>query len=456
MIEQSDIFYNKLRQWEELLAKDKKHADDYYWGNLFEDVIEQFLSRSKELKRYRFLISPVGFSAQPIILFIKAIRPERILFIFSEDTEHQINFIAKWTGITFAQVDKEHVDSSDVTGVYKAIKQFVAGKNPGEILIDITGGKKSMVGGAVMAGNFLGIDTGYVDYDEYIPDLRQPKPGTEYPNILKNPLTVFGDIELNKAKEAFNQYNFARVVEIASFLEEKIEDIWEVKIIQKLNGLYQELDAFNFNNALILANEFIEKYVHFVDKPRLEKVRKTSEILQALIDQKHPNHGSYMGLNLFHSGERFAERNRYDVAVFLMYRVIELVLSFSLRAKGIDVSNPTYPKEITEARYNQKLAEIFEKEYREKTLPGKIGLMDSAIFLSLLHDPVVVELDIRKLKSIINLRNESIFTHGTRPLCQDDYRKIRRVAIKLLDRYLNSNGKPNTVDFKDIFSFPKL
>jgi len=455
MNEKSDNFFDNLSQWEELLATDKKQAESYYYEHIFEGVIQRFLSRSQALKKYRFLISTVGFSPQPIILFIKAIQPERILFIYSEDTEHQLNFIAKWTGINFAQAEKERVDSSEITDVYQAIKRFILGKNPGEILIDITGGKKSMVGGAVMAGNLLGIETGYVDYDEYIPDLRQPKAGTEYPNILKNPLLVFGDIEIDKAREAFNQYNFARVVEILSFLEDKIEDLWQVKILQKLTELYQDVDAFNFNSAIPLASEFIEKYGHRVDKPLLEQIRKTSEILHILVNHEHPEHGPHMCLNLFYSGERFAERKRYDVAVFLMYRVIELILSSSLLGKGINPSNPTYPKEITEEQYGQKFVDIFEKEYQKKDLPEKIGLMDSVIFLCLLHHPVVGELDLRKLKGIISLRNESVFTHGTRPLCQEDFQKIRRMAIKLLDRYLNLRDKPNTVQFEDIFSFPK-
>ena len=130
---------------------------------------------------------------------MKVIKPEKVLFIHSEETEEYLDVIQRWTGLTLFQVVRESIDSSDPTGVYKAIKDFVLSKNSKEVLLDITGGKKSMVGGAAMAGSLLGIDIGYVDYDEYLNDLRQPKPGSEYPNILKNPLEILGDIDLEKA-----------------------------------------------------------------------------------------------------------------------------------------------------------------------------------------------------------------------------------------------------------------
>jgi len=456
MGEQHDNFFNDVDQWKKLLLGDKAQAESYYYENIFQEVIQRFLRRSQVLKKYRYLISLVGFSPQPVILFIKAVRPQRVLFIHSEDTEPYLDLIAEWTGLNLAQVERERVNSSNVIDVYQAIKKFIVAKNPKEILIDITGGKKSMVGGAVMAGNLLEIDTGYVDYDEYLPDLRQPKPGTEYPNMLKNPLVVFGDIEIDKAKEAFNQYNFSRELDILSFLEDKIEDIWQVKILQTLTRIYQEVDTFNFHKAISLANEFIEKYSHRINGPLLEHVKRTLDILPVLVNEKHSDYSPFMCLMLFFSGKRFAERKRYDVAVFLMYRVIELILSFALQEKNIDPSNPIYLDEITEESYNEKLRDAFEREYYKKALPTKIGLMDSAIILLLLHHPVVEELDLKKLKGIISLRNESIFTHGTRPLSKDDFSKIRRMAIKLLDKYLNLKSKPNTVNFENIFSFPKL
>jgi len=80
-----------------------------------------------------------------------------------------------------------------------------------------------------------------------------------------------------------------------------------------------------------------------------------------------------------------------------MYRVVELILSFALKESSINPSNPQYPDGITEKSYNDKLQEVYLKEYHRKALPYKIGLMDSAIILSLLYHPLVENLDVKKL-----------------------------------------------------------
>jgi CRISPR-associated protein (TIGR02710 family) len=449
-------FEERIDHWKHLFKTKREEADEFYFTSMFEDVIKRFLSNGKGIEKYRFLISLLGFSPQPVILFIRAIKPERVLFIHSEDTESYLDVIQQWTGLKLAQVAKEQVDSSDPTGVYKAIKEFVAFRNPKEVLLDITGGKKAMVGGAAMAGNLLGIDTGYVDYQRYLPDLRQPEPGTEYPNILKNPLYVLGDIELEKAKEAFNQYNFSRCLDILSRLEERIEDIFGIRKFKSLAETYVEIDAFNFSKALALAEDFLKRYSEDRRLVEIVKIQATRDVLSVLVDDNHTDHAPYYCINCHFSGERLGERSLFDVAVFMMYRTIEMILAFTLKEIGIDPSNPIYPEEVTTDAFNRKLKEVFEKDYYEKDLPRKVGLMDSAVVLSILNHPIVEALALKDLKGLINLRNESRFTHGFRPLGADDFNRIRRLSRKLLEKYLSLKGKPMVKEYMSLFAFPKI
>jgi hypothetical protein len=106
--------------------------------------------------------------------------------------------------------------------------------------------------------------------------------------------------------------------------------------------------------------------------------------------------------------------------------------------------------------FNQKLREVFEKDYYEKDLPRKVGLMDSALVLSIMNHPIMESLSLNELKGIINLRNESRFTHGFRPLGSDDFIRIRRFSRKLLERYLSLKGKPMVKEYISIFAFPKI
>ena len=446
----------KIDHWKQLFKTKREEADEFYFDSMFEDIINRFLHKSKGLEKYRFLISLLGFSPQPVILFICAIKPEKVLFIHSEETESYLDVIQQWTGLKLAQVIKEQVDSSDPTNVYKAIKEFVTSRNPREVLLDITGGKKAMVGGAAMAGNLLGVDTGYVDYERYLPDLRQPEPGSEYPNILKNPFYVLGDIELEKAKEAFNQYNFGRCLDILNCLEERIEDIWGIRKFKSLAEAYIEIDAFNFSKALVLVEDFLRRYSEDRRLVEIEKVQAARDVLSILVYDKHTDHAPYCCINCYFSGDRLGERSLFDVAVFMMYRTIEMILAFTLKEIGIDPSAPIYPQEVTTDTFNRKLKDVFEKDYYEKDLPRKVGLMDSAILLSIMNHPIKDTLPLKELQGIINLRNESRFTHGLRPLGSDDFHKIRRFSRKLLENYLSLKGKPMVKEYMSLFSFPKI
>lgn len=449
-------FNEKIGHWKQLFKTKREEADQFYFNSMFEDVINRFLLRGKGLEKYRFLISLLGFSPQPVILFICAIKPEKVLFVHSEETESYLDVIQQWTGLKLAQVVKEQVDSSDPTGVYKVIKEFVTPRNPREILLDITGGKKAMVGGAAMAGNLLGIDTGYVDNERHLPDLRQPEPGSEYPNVLKNPFYVLGDIELEKAKEAFNQYNFSRCLDILNCLEDRVEDIWGIRKFKSLAEAYIDIDAFNFSKALALTEEFLRRYSEDRRLVEIEKIQATRDVLSVLINDKDPDYVPYCCINCYFSGDRFGERSLFDVAVFMMYRTVEMILAFTLKEIGIDPSNPTYPQEVTMGIFNQKLREVFEKDYYEKDLPRKVGLMDSAVVLSIMNHPIMESLSLNELKGIINLRNESRFTHGFRPLGSDDFIRIRRFSRKLLETYLSLKGKPMVKEYMSIFAFPKI
>ncbi len=93
-------FKEKVDKWKQLHQVNKGKAEEFYYKELFEEVIERFISKSKTLKKYRFIISLLGLSPQPVILFIKAVSPEKVLFIHSEETEKYLDEIQRWTGLT--------------------------------------------------------------------------------------------------------------------------------------------------------------------------------------------------------------------------------------------------------------------------------------------------------------------------------------------------------------------
>ena len=440
----------KIKEWKELLLKDRNKANNYYFENIFGEVKTSFKRKYNDIKKqnFKYLISLVGFSPQPIILFINAIKPQKVLFICSSDTEKFLDKIAEDTGLKISQIDKEKVDSSDVASVYQAIKKFSSDKDFQDIFIDVTGGKKSMVAGAMLAASILNIKPGYVDYEKYLPELRQPEPGSEYPNILKNPLTVFGDIEIKQAYRAFNQGNYSVAMEIALKLEKQVPDVWPARKLIDYINIYEPWEAFDFNKAYENCNKFLELY-------KDNTVKKHKEILESLIKNEN-NFNLNMPLNFYFTGLRYAARKRFDFSVLLMYRTIEQIFSYCLIKENINPSNPVYPVICTKEKYNEEAKSIFGNKYYEKDLPTKLALMDQGIILKIINHKITKAIELEKLKGIVSGRNESILAHGSKPMTENNFNQIRRMSAKLLSSILNIEQKENLTIQKNYFDFPAL
>lgn len=75
--------FERSRQvWKETLKQDRRKAKELYYADVFPEVVARFTNANNGLERYRFLISLLGFSPEPVILFINAINPERVRFLY--------------------------------------------------------------------------------------------------------------------------------------------------------------------------------------------------------------------------------------------------------------------------------------------------------------------------------------------------------------------------------------
>lgn len=72
--------------------------------------------------------------------------------------------------------------------IYETLKEQMLLYPSEDYVLDITGGKKSMVASASIFGRDYNFNIPYVDYEKYDPNLRRPLPGTELLNIVYSPL----------------------------------------------------------------------------------------------------------------------------------------------------------------------------------------------------------------------------------------------------------------------------
>ena len=125
-------------------------------------------------------------------------------------------------------------------------------KRPKNIAVDITGGKKSMVGGAAMAGAVLGADIYYVDTNDFNRDLSKPEPGSEHLSLLNNPYSVFGDLEVETATDLYKGHDYAGAQRIFDQLRRRVIAPNKVAIYEAYSYLcmtYEGWDNLNFGKA---------------------------------------------------------------------------------------------------------------------------------------------------------------------------------------------------------------
>ena len=175
-----------LEEWLNLaLSGEFIDAQNLYYDKLFDHIIENFtLKHVQVLKEGGVLFSMLGFSPEPIILTAKLINPDTHI-IFTTNNRNMDNSILD----RFLEDDyqMEYLENEDFNVVYSALKEKMILFPESQIVVDITGGKKSMVAAAAIFGKDFGCKVVYVDFSEYIKELRKPRPGSEVMTIVYDP-----------------------------------------------------------------------------------------------------------------------------------------------------------------------------------------------------------------------------------------------------------------------------
>ena len=182
-------------------------AEEFYYDTLFRDVIDEFCDRNKIPEiRCNVLFSILGYSPEPIILTQRALNPE-IHIIFTTDikdteaTKKIRDYLGKYLTSEFKIIE---IHDNSFNGIYTCLKDQMVLYPSQDYVIDITGGKKSMVATAAIFGRDYNCNIVYVDYDQYLSQIRKPLPGSEVLNYVYTPsidlpeITFFSQINKDK------------------------------------------------------------------------------------------------------------------------------------------------------------------------------------------------------------------------------------------------------------------
>ena len=477
------------QEWMELERKTTKQrqiAELFYEEKLMSLVVSEFKKNNKNMLREKveFLIISVGVSYEPLVLSIKMFAPKRILFLYTKLTAETLNKVVKYCELEAVQYEKHQVHETDPMDIYREIKQaYLSWGRPEKMYIDFTGGTKAMSAAAAMAAAMIDVQMVYIGTDQYLPDFRKPYPGSEHLYFIENPLTVFGDLEVERAMVLFDKANFSGAREKLETLKETIPD---PQLRQQLNFiylaavLYEYWDAPDFSNAWEAAkklNRELERdcrlHKSYVMMDYREQLQIQEEILKhlnevsQLIKEKRSfavlqNHTCMIPLmfTMYSNACLREQQEKYDMATLLLYRLLEMIEQRRLALYGLYVSRMDYGNikfkaeeqiALNELEPGKKRDWLKEEVYKIKSnmfrndvgkyLPDQVSLLEGFMILSALHDPITSfhsgnQLEkLKRIRSMVFLRNNSIFAHGLGPVSNNDFLKFKGFVSEIFQEF---------------------
>lgn len=439
-----------------------------------EKIRKEFVERySKEFEgKYKFLITLVGTTPEPLIRTILSVKPEKVGFLYTEEVEWALNKVVEDTELKASEVEKKKIEGSKVEEVYEAIGELARANEA--VCIDISGGKKTMVGGAVVAGCFYDLAIVYNDFKEYDVELRRPKRGSEFLAHLTNPFETSQDILYKIAREAFNQYNYGEAQRLLEEARKKTRNVarsMESKILMKLASGYLAWDTFEFEKAGKQIKEAKEEIERFGLKIGVSenKLREHEEILKNLSGLtareyyprvlKDKERVKKLVYSCIGSAKRRKKSARYEDAVLRLYRACELIAQHRLALHDVntaEVSEGSMDEEVMK-RYREKKSEIISRKPEECVLRERIGLLDSYVLLEAFNDELMKrEVNLKSLYEAIEVRNQSYVEHGIRVVKKRDFERMEKEAVRILEAFCYLYELNRSEEEEEKYKFPIL
>jgi len=188
------------------------------------------------------LVLLVGHSLEPLLQSVCIYKPEKIVLLLNEKpypvgpgkrpkkwyayAEHFVEAVQilteqHWPHCTI-EWDVEFPGETGYQGypvednpdaVFQKLVEVL--KDEQDVVIDVTGGKKSMVSGAYMYAAYAGTRISYVDFDEYDPEYRRPYGYTcKIGDGLSNPYEAFALREWERVRSLYERYQFREAKQI--------------------------------------------------------------------------------------------------------------------------------------------------------------------------------------------------------------------------------------------------
>jgi hypothetical protein len=215
------------------------------------------------------LVLLVGFSPDPLLQSICVYQPEKLILLLNQwygDEEGGVFASYLQKGIEYLEQrglidvlpeflnDPGYVlPQDDPTSVFKTLINTL--RDEEDAVIDITGGKKSMVTGAFLYAAYAGIPISYVDFDEYHPEKRRPYGYTCRIGEITNPYQDFALREWERVRDLYTDYKFREARKALEAMWPQVQKYFpneadgSVETMLNVFRCYEAWDAGDYNQA---------------------------------------------------------------------------------------------------------------------------------------------------------------------------------------------------------------
>ncbi len=391
-------------------------------------------------------IHTLGTSPEATALAILGTGAEEVYVLH---TPESFRFLSRLREDTGKEIYPIEIGKSDVAAIYREVKRLLERRSDAPAALDLTSGTKAMSAGLAAAGFFFqrffpGVRVVYVDNEDYDPELRRPRAGTEKLVILPNPHEALAEVDALFAKELYGREEFRKA---ARYFGEMVRKTGNQRYLlyRMLGEMYHAWRTLDAEEAVQQGEGLLEKLSEntWLDHP-LNGGRKALEAqvdllkaMQAFL--KSQDFGEKKGVyGLAWTFLRLSKGVAEDqpvLSALYAYRGLELLLQERLTLWGRKAEDPRLSPE-EKAALGESLAQILRLPPGEVRVGERLGLLEVLAFLRAQGDPVVGALSLPELQGlagVLKARNEALLIHGLRVPTPKEAGKIRGLAERLLE-----------------------
>lgn len=405
-------------------------------------------------KSYSAALVSVGGSPDPVLYILKEHRPKHIWYFCSDDSrkiaEEKIQPNLDWHPQTrFIEVDR----FEELGPCYRELRRKIpeilneTQIKPEEVLVDYTGGTKTMSAALVLAAIEL------FDQFSYVGGTQREKGGLgvtingqERIFYLSNPLSDLAIREIERARDLWNHCQFEAVsetlIKVADRVSQKLRFIAMAELAQAMAARHR-LDFSIASKTLTSLRGKIP--VLFDGKDDLGLIQWTSDV--AVICDACKNSSSEIFLQeLLDNALRTAAQGRFEDAAARLYRAMEMrgqiwladatrQLFVNGRCKKENVSQiPSALADFCQPAPDGDVKLGLEKIYRALTALGHPQAVKMAEDFATGNQS--------RLRKATENRNSSILGHGVQPITEEKFTQMKEVCQEFLDFNLCSQMNP--------------